>query len=66
MILPADKAFGSLLGLCLADSLGARFEGIEREQIQTRFSNATAACEYATQRVPQHSGREVTRTLSEL
>lgn len=46
----ADKIFGSLLGLILADALGARFEGLEREQLQESFDDAAAALEYACQR----------------
>ena len=49
MTIPTDKTFGSLLGLCLADALGSRFEGMEREQLHKRFDSPKAALEFATQ-----------------
>lgn len=42
-----DKVFGSLLGLVLADALGARFEGIQPEQLHSKFRDKSAALEYA-------------------
>ncbi|MEM7476952.1 MAG: ADP-ribosylglycohydrolase family protein [Planctomycetota bacterium] len=45
-----DQIFGSLLGLVLADALGARFEGLECEQLRERFPNMKAALEYTMQR----------------
>lgn len=43
----ADKVFGSLLGLVLADALGARFEGLQPEQLHAKFGDKSAALEYA-------------------
>lgn len=45
-----DKTFGSLLGLVLADSLGAKFEGLEREHLRGRFADEASTFAYAAQR----------------
>ena len=50
MAIAVEKVFGSLLGLVLADALGARFEGLQRDLLQARFDNKTEAFEYAMQR----------------
>ena len=47
MPLDADKVYGSLLGLVLADALGARFEGMQPEALHQKFSSKSAAFEYA-------------------
>lgn len=50
MSLETDKVFGSLIGLILADALGARFEGIQPEQLHSKFDHKLAAFEYALSR----------------
>lgn len=50
MSLNTDKIYGSLLGLVLADALGAPFEGMQPEPLREKFSNHTAAFDYALQR----------------
>ena len=47
MIVPllADKIFGSLIGLCFADAVGACFEGMSREELHAKFKAYAAACQ---------------------
>lgn len=45
-----DRIFGSLVGLVFADAAGARFEGIQREQLRSTFTDKSAAFEYALNR----------------
>ncbi|MEO8270518.1 MAG: ADP-ribosylglycohydrolase family protein [Aureliella sp.] len=47
MRIDADKIYGSLLGLVLADALGAQFEGLQPEALHQKFSSKAAAFEYA-------------------
>ncbi len=46
----ADKIYGSLIGLVFADAVGARFEGMPQEQLRSKFSDRSAAFEYASNR----------------
>ena len=49
MIVPllADKIFGSLIGLCFADAVGACFEGMSREELHAKFKAQAAAWAFA-------------------
>ena len=37
MAIAVEKVFGSLLGLVLADALGARFEGLQRDLLNPKL-----------------------------
>lgn len=50
MTISTDKIFGSLLGLVLADAMGARFEGSQPDHLREEFRNRQALFDYALQR----------------
>ncbi len=45
-----DRIYGSLLGLVFADALGSCFEGVQQEELRSRFKNKLAALGYAFNR----------------
>ncbi len=46
----ADRIFGCLIGLVFADAVGSRFEGMQQEQLRSKFRDKSAALEYALNR----------------
>jgi poly(ADP-ribose) glycohydrolase ARH3 len=45
-----DRIFGSLIGLIFADAVGSRFEGLQQDQLRSKFKDKFAALEYALNR----------------
>jgi poly(ADP-ribose) glycohydrolase ARH3 len=43
----ADRIFGSLIGLCFADAVGACFEGMSREELHAKFQDQSDAWAFA-------------------
>lgn len=35
-----DRIYGSLIGLIFADAVGARFEGLQQEQLRSKFGSS--------------------------
>lgn len=50
MTLPTDKIFGTLLGLVLGDAIGARYEGLNPEQLHGSYRDKMAAFDYSVRR----------------
>jgi poly(ADP-ribose) glycohydrolase ARH3 len=46
----SERSFGCLLGLILADAIGARFEGLQTEQLHSAYKDRFAAFEYSAHR----------------
>ncbi|XZE17465.1 ADP-ribosylglycohydrolase family protein [Pirellulaceae bacterium SH449] len=45
-----DRIFGSLIGLIFADAVGSRFEGMQQDQLRSKFKDKFAAFENALNR----------------
>ncbi len=45
-----DRTFGSLIGLIFADAVGSGFEGMQQEQLRSKFKDKFVAYEYALNR----------------
>lgn len=50
MKIETDKVYGCLLGLVLGDAIGARFEGLQPEQLHNTYANKFNAFDYSIQR----------------
>ncbi len=50
MITLLDRTFGSLLGLVFADAIGSRFEGLDKEQLRSKYADKSSVFEYALAR----------------
>ncbi len=50
MITHTDRTFGSLLGLVFADAIGSRFEGMDAQQLRSKYVDKSAVLDHALAR----------------